>query len=133
MSIVVKNSQLNDDAILALNVLIDMDINAGTAFKLTRIIKEISSIVEDKVKTERKILDKWMTKDEKGEAVPVLDEKGEVIEGAVNISNTESFNSEMKVLMDYDNKISFDKINFDELCLKTAKVKDLIKLDFLFD
>ena len=44
MSLVVKNSQLTEETISALNQLIEMDINAVTAFKLTRIIKELNSI-----------------------------------------------------------------------------------------
>ena len=42
MSIIVKNSQLNNETIQALNTLIDLDINANVAFRLTRIIKELS-------------------------------------------------------------------------------------------
>ena len=44
MSIVIKNLQLNDDTIEAINTLIDLDINATSAFRRTRIIKELSSI-----------------------------------------------------------------------------------------
>jgi hypothetical protein len=133
MSIIIRNSELNDETISALNTLIDMDIDAGTAFKLTRIIKEISSIVEDKVKLEKKVLEKFMVKGEDGNALPVKDEDGNLVEGAVNISDTISFNSEMESLMNFENSIGYDKIKFDDLSLKTAKVKDLIKLDFLFD
>ena len=50
MSIVVKNSQLTNDTITAINTLIELDIDATSAFKLTRIIKELSSIVDDKLK-----------------------------------------------------------------------------------
>ena len=64
MSIILKNSQLNDDTITALNTLIDLDINAQAAFRLMRIIKELSSILDDKIKMEKRILDKWTTKDE---------------------------------------------------------------------
>ena len=133
MAIVIKNSQLNDETINALNILIDMDINAVTAFRLTRIIKEISSIVEDKVKMEKKILDKWVKKDENGNALPALNDTGEVIEGAVNITDPDSFTKEMSILMDFENEISYEKIKFEELNLQTAKVKDLIKLEFLFE
>ena len=35
--------------------------------------------------------------------------------------------------MSIENEVNFDKIKFEDLELKTAKVKDLIKLDFLFD
>lgn len=133
MPIVVKNSQLNDETITALNSLIDMDINASTAFRLTRIIKEISSIVEDKVKMEKRILDKWTMKDEDGNVIPAKDEQGNVIPGAVNIKDPDQFTKEMSELMDLENVIDFEKIAFDSLELKTAKVKDLIKIEFLFD
>lgn len=133
MSIIVKNSQLNNEAIAALNTLIELDINASIAFRLTRIIKEISSIVEDKLKMEKRILDKWVEKDETGNAKSVLDESGNVIDGAVNILNPEAFTQEMQSLMDLENEVPFDKINFEDLNLQTAKVKDLIKLEFLFN
>ncbi len=110
-----------------------MDINASAAFRLSRIVKEISSIVEDKMKMEKKILEKWTEKDENGVAKPALDEQGNVIEGAVTITNPESFTKEMSDLMELENEIDFEKISFDSLDLKTAKVKDLIKIEFLFD
>ena len=50
MSMIIKNQQLTNDTIGALNTLIELDINATIAFRLTRIIKELSSIVEDKLK-----------------------------------------------------------------------------------
>lgn len=133
MSILVKNSQLGEDAINALNSLIDMDINATAAFRLTRIIKELSSIVEDKVKMEKKILEKWAVKDDNGQILEVKDENGNVIEGAVNIIDSESFTKEMSELMDLENMIDYDRMKFEDLGLKTAKVKDLIKIEFLFD
>jgi hypothetical protein len=132
MSIVVKNSQLNNDTIQALNTLIDLDINATSAFRLTRIIKELSSIVEDKVKMEQRILDKWVQKDEFGNKVAVKDSEDNIIDGAVNITDIDEFTKEMSRLMDIENKLPFDKISFDDLNLQTAKIKDLIKLDFLF-
>lgn len=133
MSIIVKNSQLNNDAIQALNTLIELDINASIAFKLTRIIKEISSIVDDKLKMEKRIFDKWVQKDENGNPVSAVDENNNVIEGAVNITNVDEFTKEMSALMDVENEIPFDVIKFEDLNLQTAKVKDLIKLEFLFD
>ena len=133
MSILIKNSQLNNETVNALNTLIDLDINASIAFKLTRIIKEISSIVDDKMKMEKRILDKWVQRDETGNPSPAIDESGNVIEGAVNISNVEEFSREMSQLMDVENELPFDRINFEELNLQTAKVKDLIKLEFLFN
>ena len=133
MSIILKNSQLNDDTIAALNTLIDLDINAQSAFRLMRIIKELSSILDDKIKMEKRILDKWTTKDELGNPTPAKDEAGQIIEGAVNISDSTAFSKEMETLMDIDNEIPYEKIKFEELNLQTAKVKVLIKLEFLFD
>lgn len=133
MNIKVSNSQLNNETIQALNTLIEMDINANIAFKLTRIIKELSSIVDDKIKMEKRILDKWIQKDESGNPVVPTDADGNKIEGTVNITNMESFGQEMKDLMGVENDIPYEKIKFEDLGLATAKVKDLIKLDFLFE
>ena len=57
----------------------------------------------------------------------------QVIQGAFNITNVEEFTKEMKSLMEIENEIPYDKIKFEELNLKTAKVKDLMKLEFLFN
>ena len=133
MSITLKNSQLNDDTITALNMLIDLDINAQAAFRLMRIIKELSSILDDKIKMEKRILDKWTTKDADGNPTPAKDEAGNLVEGAVNISDSAAFTKEMETLLEIENEIPFEKIKFEDLNLQTAKVKDLIKLGFLFD
>lgn len=133
MSIKIKNSQLNSETIQSLNTLIELDINATAAFRLTRIIKELSSIVDDKLKMEKKILDKWVEKDENGDAIKPTDAEGVVVEGAVNITDMEGFSKEMNDLMELENDIPFECLKFEDLNLSTAKVKDLIKLEFLFD
>ena len=133
MPIRIKNSQLSSETIEALNKIIDLDINASVAFRLTRIIKEVSSIVDDKVKMERRILEKFSEKDENGTIVQPKDEQGNVIPGSVNITNMEDFSREMSDLMEIENEVPYEKINFDDLNLQTAKVKDLIKLEFLFN
>ncbi len=133
MSIIIRNSQLNDETIESLNKLVDVDINASVAFKLMRIIKEISSIVEDKNKMEQMIINKHSEKDENGDVVRPKDDKGNVIQGGVNIKNIEAFSSEMEDFMNIENEIGYDRINFEDLNLKTARVKDLMKLEFLFN
>jgi ribosomal protein L24 len=132
MSIKVKNSELSNETITALNSLIDTDINATCAFRLTRIIKELSSIVDDKAKLEKKLIEKYTQKDEEGNVTQVLNEDGTVVDGAVNITNPEQFQGEMNDLMEIENEIPYEKINFEDLKLETAKVKDLITLEFLF-
>lgn len=133
MSIILKNSQLNDDTISALNMLIDLDINATSAFRLMRIIKELSSILDDKIKMEKRILDKWTAKDESGNPTIAIDDAGNPIQGAVNISDSDAFSKEMNSLLEIENEIPYERIKFEDLNLQTAKVKDLIKLDFLFE
>ena len=133
MSIKVKKAQLNNETIQSLNTLIDLDINATSAFRLTRIIRELSSIVDDKLKMEKKILDKWVEKDELGNVTRPKDESGNEVEGAVNITNVEEFTKEMKSFMDIENDITYDRIKFEDLNLTTVKIKDLMKLEFLFD
>jgi hypothetical protein len=130
MSIIVRNSQLNDETIDSLNKLIDVDINASVAFKLMRIIKEISSIVEDKNKMEQMIINKHAEKDEDGKVVQTKDENGNPV--GVNIKDMDAFSDEMENLMSVENEIGYERINFEDLNLQTARVKDLIKLEFLF-
>jgi len=130
--IIVKNGQLNNETVSSLNSLIELDINAKLAFRLMRIIKEISSLVDDKIKLEKKIFDKYVEKDEEGNPVMAKDEAGNIINGAVKIKNLEAFNQEMMDLQSIENKIDYEPVNFDELNLNTAKIKDLFKIEFLF-
>ena len=129
----VKNSQINNEALECLNNLIDEDINAVAAFKLNRIFKNISSIVEDRLSSEKKILDRWVQKDESGKPKLALDENGNEIPETVLITDIDSFSKEMSELLNVENEIPFEKLDFSELGLKTAKIKDLLKIDFLFN
>lgn len=133
MSFKIKNSQITNETLGVLNQLIELDINASAAFKLTRIIKMLSSIVEDKMKWEKKIYQKWVVKDENGNPVVPKNDMGEPIQGAVQISDTQQFQKEMTELLEVENEIPYDKLNFDDLNLETAKIKDLIKIEFLFN
>lgn len=130
--ITIKNTQLNNDTVEALNNLIEMDINAKSAFRLMRIIKEVSSLLEDKVKAEKKIFDKYLEKGPDGNPVQANDENGSPIEGAFRLTSLEGFNQEMNELMSFDNVIQHESINFDDLNLDTVKIKDIMKIDFLF-
>ena len=133
MSFKIKNSQITNETLGVLNQLIELDINASAAFKLTRIIKMLSSIVEDKMKWEKKIYQKWVVKDENGNPVVPKNDMGEPIQGAVQISDTQQFQREMTELLEIENDIPYDKLNFEDLNLETAKIKDLIKIEFLFN
>lgn len=132
--IIIKNSQLNQDTVTALNAIIDLDIKAGEAFKLMRMLKDLSSIIEDKTKLEKKIFEKYVERDSSGNPVEATDNDGNVIPNAVKITDTFSFNKEMEELMEIENTLNHDKLNFDDLNLNSnVKVKDLLKIDFLFN
>lgn len=131
--IVIKNSQLNSDTLSVLNKLMDKEISANLAFKLMKIMKEISSLVDDKLKLEKKILDKHMEKDENGDSIPALDELGDPIPGAIKVKDSEAFNKAMYDLMMVENEVGYDKIHFEELNLETIKVKELMQIEFLFN
>lgn len=130
--ITIKNSQIDKSTIEALNILIDLDVPSKIAFKLMRIIKEISSLVEDKLKLEKKILDKHIVKDENGNPLPAFDNNGNIIPNAAKINDLNKFNSEMEDLNSIENELPFDKIDFEDLDIPKVKVKDLIRLEFLF-
>jgi hypothetical protein len=132
MKISFKNSDLDQDTIESINKLVDMDINASCAFKLTKIIKEISSIIDSKSETEKKILTKYAEKDSNNEFIVPKNDLGETIEGTVSIKEVEKYTKEMSDLMNTDNELAYDQILFESLELKTAKIKDLFKISFLF-
>lgn len=130
--ITVRNSKLNNELLEKLNGLMDLDMGAKTAFRLMRMIKDLSSLVEDKIKAERRIFDKYLVKDESGNPIPGTDESGIPIEGSYQISDAESFNREMGELMSIENRLDHEPIDFDDLKMETAKISDLLKIDFLF-
>jgi hypothetical protein len=131
--ILVKNSQLDKQTVEALNVLLELNLPAKIAFQLMRIVKEVSSLVDDKIKLEKKILDRYMERDEYGNPVQAIDEQGNVIPNAAKINNIERFNSELEDLNSVETELPFEKINFEDLELQTVRVKDLIRLEFLFN
>lgn len=131
MSIVVRNSDLNEETLAALNKLVDVDINASVAFKLMRIIKEITSIVDDKNKMEQRVINKHAEKDAEGNVIRVQDDSGNPV--GVNIKDMDAYSADMANLMDVENEIGYEKINFEDLNLRTARVKDLMRLEFLFN
>jgi len=129
----VKNSQLNNEALSVINSLIEMDIKASEAFKLSRIIRYLSSIVEDKIASEKRIYNKWIQRDELGNVVKPIDEFGNEIKNSINIIDIDKFTNEMSDLMNIENSIPYEKINFEDMCLEKAKIKDILKIDFLFN
>ena len=131
--IVIKNSQLNPDTLLVLNKLMDMEINAKLAFKLMKIMKEISSLVDDKLMLEKKLLDRYTEKSENGEPLQAIDENGQSIPDTIKLKDADSFNKAMYELMMVENEVGYEKVNFEEMNLTTIKVKDLMQIEFLFN
>ena len=131
--ILIKNSQLDSQTVESVNILLDLNLPAKVAFHLMRVVKEISSLVDDKIKLEKKILEKYMERDSGGNPVPAIDKNGNPIENAVKIKNLEQFNKEIEDLNSVETEIPFDKINFEDLNLDTVKIRDLMRLEFLFN
>ena len=131
--ILVKNSQLDKQTLDAINVLLELNLPASIAFKLMRVVKEISSLVDDKILLEKKIVERFTEKDENGNPVSAKDEQGNVLPNTIKITDIKKFNEEVDELNVIENTIPYEKINFEDLKLETVKIKDLIKLDFLFN
>lgn len=129
----VKNSQLNTDTLTVLNKLMDMEMNAKLAFRLMRVMQEISSLVDDKLRLEKRILDKHTERDENGDTILATDEEGNTIPNSIKVKDTDSFNKAMYDLMMFENEVGYDKINFEDLNLNTIKVKDIMQIEFLFN
>lgn len=131
--ITIKNSELDSTTVDALNVMVDLNVPSKIAFHLMRVIKEISSLVDDKIKIEKKILDKYMEKDSDGNPLPALDKDGNIIPNAARINNLHKFNEEMDELNSIETELPFEKINFEDLGIDTIRVRDLIRIEFLFN
>jgi hypothetical protein len=131
--IIVKNSQLDKQTLESINMLLELNLPAKVAFHLMRILKEISSLVDDKILLEKKIVDRFTEKDEFGNSVPAINESGNPIPNTIKITDLDKFNEEVDDLNSIENNIPFDKLNFDDLKLDTVRVKDLMRLDFLFN
>ena len=130
---IIKNSQLDKSTIESLNILVELNVPLKIAFQLVRIIKEISSLVEDKLKIEKKILDKYIEKDTNGNPLPALDDNGNVIPNAAKVKDIDNFNLEMEELNSIETELPFDKIKIEDLNLDTIRVRDLIRIEFLFE
>jgi len=131
--ITVINAQLGQDTIKSLNLLLDLDLPTKTAFSLVRIMKELSSIIDDKIKLEKKILDKYVERDLEGNPIVGQDQNGNPIPNTFKINDMAAFNSEMEELNSIETELPFEKLDADSLDLPSIKVRDLMKLEFLFN
>ena len=131
--IVVRNSQLDKQTLESINLLLDLNLPAAVAFKMMRIVKEISSLIDDKILLEKKIVDRFTEKDEFGNIVQALDENGNIVPNSIKLTDVEKFNLEVEELNSIENNIPYEKINFEDLKLEMVKVKDLMRLEFLFN
>ncbi len=128
-----KNSQITTESIKSLNMLMEQEVSALSAFKITRILREISPIIDSKVKAEEMIYKKWIIFDENGIPVQVKDENGEVIPNVVSLKDSDKFTKEMSELLNYQNEINIPKIRFEDLGLEKIKPIDILSIDFIFE
>ena len=131
--IIVRNSQLNLETVEALNLLLDLKLPTKSAFKLVKMIKEVSSLIDDKLKLEKKILDRNVERDQTGNVVVGTDQMGNPIPNTFKIKNMEEFNAEMEELNSLENELPFDKLDIDDLAIDSISVRDLMKIEFIFN
>jgi hypothetical protein len=131
--IIVKNSQLNLETVNALNLLLDLKLPTRTAFNLVKMIKEVSSLIDDKLKLEKKILERHVLRDDTGNPIMGIDQMGNPVPNTFRIKNIEDFNTEMDELNSLENQLPFDKLEIDDLNLDSISVRDLMKLEFIFN
>ena len=131
--IIIKNSELNEETLKDLNNLMEIDIEPSSALKISRILKDLSNILKEKISKERYIYEKWILRDEDGNPVPLEDENGEPIKDSIKISDMKSFENDINEFMNLNNEIPFEKIDINELSLQSVKIKDIIKIEFLFN
>jgi len=124
---------LDKQTLESINLLLDLNLPAAVAFKMMRIVKEISSLIDDKILLEKKIVDRFTEKDEFGNIVQALDENGNIVPNSIKLTDVEKFNLEVEELNSIENNIPYEKINFEDLKLEMVKVKDLMRLEFLFN
>ena len=84
--------------------------------------------VSAKLKSEKKQL-KTYALQLKSESENWAQEKKSLL---VKIKDMEAFNQEMYDLMTIENEVGYEQVDFDDLNLETAKIKDLMKIEFLF-
>lgn len=130
----IKNRQLDTETINILNEIVEMDIKAIEAFKLMKIIKHLDEVVQNRQKAEMNLVKKYAIKNEDGSLKLPLDENGNEMQGSFEVSDEdkEEFNKQFNDLLEYENKIDFDPIKFENLGLEKISIKKLVKLDFLF-
>lgn len=130
----VNNSRLDNETIEILNEIVDQDIKALAAFKLTKIINELNGIVKNRIDSEIKLVQKYAIKDENGNVLQPKDENGNPMANQFEVDQekVEDFNKEMSELLNYENEIIQEPISITELGLETISVKKMMKIDFLF-
>jgi hypothetical protein len=118
-TMVIKNSQLDQGTIESINEMIELEVSALSAFKLVKLVKQLDEIVKAKTKGEVAVVQKYAKKDE--------------VPNTYEITDVDAFNKEMTELMNYENEVDYEPIKFEDLGLSTAKVKNLLRLEFLFE
>jgi hypothetical protein len=129
----IKYKDLTADVVTAVGILADKPISAVCAFKISRIIRELNNLMNDKQVSEAKILDKFAAKDENGEYVRFVLEDGTVDQSRIRVEDPEGYQTEMTELMELVVELEQEKLNFEDLRLDVATSKELYPLDFLFN
>jgi|AntRauTorcE11898_2_1112593.scaffolds.fasta_scaffold06595_3 hypothetical protein len=103
-------------------------------FRIAKILRVLSSPLEDFQKTRNELIQEHAEKDEEGNMIRPTDKEGKPIEDQVRISNQKEFNKKLIVLSQEDNELelgtslSIDDLANSEIDLDVYKLSVLEKL-----
>jgi hypothetical protein len=127
----VKNIQLNEKTIDALNLLLDKEIPIKASFSLSMIAQELAPIVKLVQEKYNKILEKYAEKDKDGKVKYAVDSEGKEIPNKLMIKTEENFIKEMDELYNIENTINADNIYIEDLGNIDVKPITLMTLNFM--
>jgi hypothetical protein len=120
---IIKNGDLNETSIKALNELLKKDLPTKIAFNLISLARTLSEILQDKNQVEAKILEKYSQPSPEGGNQRII--PNEYIE---------QYSKEMEELNSIKHDLKCDKLNIDDLTdIGNIKPITLGSLMFLFD
>lgn len=96
------------------------------SYAISKNISKIESELKVYDKERQKLIDKYAEKDEKGQAI--ADEKGQI-----KFNDKDSWDNDIKVLLDIENEIDIHKFSINELNGINISAVELQAIDYMID
>ena len=115
------------NSITVLSKLTNMDLNIKVSYAIAKNISKIEKELEVYNKEKSKLINKYGEKDEEGKLKKNEDE-------TVKIIDTESWDKDIKELLEFENEIDIHKINEEDLfkCNCNITPGELMLIDYMF-